>query len=38
MRKNRFTGAQIIWMIKEQEAGMPTAEVRRKNCLSQGIF
>jgi hypothetical protein len=27
MRKRRFTEAQIIGMIKEQEAGMPTAEV-----------
>ncbi len=24
MRKNRFTEGQIIGMIKEQEAGMPT--------------
>ena len=27
MRKSRFSEAQIIGMIKEQEAGMPTAEV-----------
>ena len=26
MRKNRFTEAQIIGMIKEQEAGRPTAD------------
>jgi putative transposase len=26
MRKSRFTDAQIIVMIKEQEAGLPTAE------------
>ena len=38
MRKSRFTEAQIIGMIKEQEAGMPTAEVCRKHGLSQGIF
>ena len=31
MRKNRFTEAQIIGMIKEQEAGMPTVEV----CLER---
>ena len=31
MRKSRFTEAQIIGMIKEQEAGMPTAEVCRKH-------
>jgi len=24
MRKSRFTDAQLIWMIKEQEAGLPT--------------
>ena len=27
MRKSRFTEAQIIGMSKEQDAGMPTAEV-----------
>ena len=38
MRKSRFTEAQIIGMIKEQEAEVPTAEVRRKHGLSQGRF
>jgi len=38
MRKSRFTEAQIIGMIREQEAGMPTAEVCRKHGLSQGTF
>ncbi len=38
MRKSRFTEPQIIGMIKEQEAGMPTAEVCRKHGLSQGTF
>ena len=38
MRKSRFTEAQIIGMIKEQEAGMPTAEVCRKHGVSQGTF
>ena len=38
MRKSRFTEAQIIGMIKEQEAGVPTAEVCRKHGLSQGRF
>ena len=38
MRKSRFTEAQIIGMIKEQEAGMPTGEVCRKHGLSQGTF
>ena len=34
MQKSRFTEAQIIGMIKEQEAGMPTAEVCRKHGRS----
>ena len=34
MRRSRFTEAQIIGMIKEQEAGMPTAEVCRRHGLS----
>ncbi len=38
MRKSRFTEAQIIGMIKEQEAGIPTADVCRKHGLSQGTF
>lgn len=37
-RKLRRGEAQIIGMIKEQEAGMPTAEVCRKHGLSQGTF
>ena len=38
MRKSRFTVEQIIGMIKEQEAGLPTAEVCRKHGLSPAIF
>lgn len=38
MRKSRFTEAQIIGMLKEQEAEMPTSEVCRKHGLSQGTF
>ena len=38
MRKSRSSETQIIGMIKEQEAGMPTAEVCRKHGLSQGTF
>ena len=38
MRKSRFTQEQIIGMIKEQEAGLPTAEVCRKHGLSPATF
>ncbi|SHF30764.1 putative transposase [Loktanella atrilutea] len=38
MRKRRFTEAQIIGMIKEQEAGMATAEVCRRHGLSPATF
>jgi len=38
MRKSRFTEEQIIGMIKEQEAGLPTAEVCRKYGLSSATF
>lgn len=38
MRKSRFTEAQIIGMIKEQEAGMTTAEVCRRHGLSPATF
>jgi len=35
MRQSRFAEAQIIGMIKEQDAGMPTAEVCRSHGLSR---
>ena len=38
MRHRRFTKAQIIGMIKEQEAGMPTAEVCRTHGLHPALF
>ena len=38
MRKSRFTEAQIIGMIKEQEAGLPTAGLCRKHGLSPVTF
>ena len=38
MRKSRFTEAQIIGMIKEQETGMATAEVCRRHGLSPATF
>ena len=38
MRKSRFTEAQIIGMINEQDAGLPTAELCRKHGLSPATF
>ena len=36
--KRRFTEEQIIWMLKEQEAGMKTADVCRKHGISEATF
>ena len=38
MRKSRVPEAQVIGMIKGQEAGMPTAEVCRRHRLSPAAF
>ena len=38
MRNSRFTEAQIIGMIKEQEAGLPTSDLCRKHGLSPATF
>lgn len=38
MRKSRCTEAQIIEMIKEQEAGMATAEMCSRHGLSPATF
>jgi putative transposase len=38
MRSSRFSGEQIISMIKEQENGIPTAEVCRKHGISSASF
>ena len=38
MKQSRFTEAQIIEMLKEQEAGTPTAEVCRRHGISAATF
>jgi len=38
MRRSRFTDEQIIAILREQEAGRPTAEVCRKHGISDATF
>lgn len=38
MRESRFTAAQIIGMIKEPAAGLPTSDLCRKHGLSPATF
>ncbi len=38
MKRSRFSDEQIIGMIKEQEAGAPTAQVCRKYGISSASF
>ena len=38
MKHSRFTEEQIIGILKEHEAGLPTAEVCRKHGISQASF
>ena len=38
MRRSRFSEEQIIAMLKEQEAGMATADVCRRHGISSATF
>jgi putative transposase len=38
MKRSRFSAEQIIAVLKEQEAGMPTAEVCRRHGMSSATF
>jgi putative transposase len=38
MRNSRFSEEQIIGILREQEAGQPTAEVCRKHGISSATF
>ena len=38
MRKSRFSEDQIIGILKEQQAGLPVAELCRKHGISDATF
>jgi putative transposase len=38
VRKSRFSEEQIIGILKEQQAGLPVAEVCRKHGISDATF
>ena len=38
MRKSRFTGAQIVAVLKEGAAGVPVAELIRKHGISRDTY
>ena len=38
MKRSRFTEEQIIAVLREQQAGVPTAEVCRKHGVSSATF
>jgi len=38
MKKTRFTEPQIVAILKQQEAGIPTKEICREHCISDATF
>ncbi len=38
MKRSRFSEEQIIAILKEQEAGLPTADVCRRHSVSSATF
>ena len=38
MKKTRFTETQIVSILKQQEAGMPTKEICREHGISEATF
>ncbi len=38
MKRSRFSEGQIIAILKEQEAGMPTVDVCRRHGISSATF
>jgi putative transposase len=38
MKRSRFSEEQIIAVLREQEAGVPTADVCRKHAISSATF
>jgi putative transposase len=38
MRKSRFTESQIVDILKQGEAGVPIAEIRRQHNISKAMY